>query len=88
MTVDEERSGGAGGPSAGDCTAQEWLVRFAAALSVAPPTEEEQEALLALAAEAAHRSQRLAAPLACWLCGRSGLDPREALAIAAALRCR
>jgi Domain of unknown function (DUF6457) len=57
-----------------------WLVAFAEELGIAAPTDEETEAVLALAATAAHDSQRLAAPVACWLAGRAGVsldDARE-----------
>jgi hypothetical protein len=40
------------------------------------------EQLLTLAGEAAHRSERTAAPIACWLAGRAGLDPAAAVALA------
>jgi hypothetical protein len=61
-----------------DTTAPEWLAAFAAALGVEPPTEQEVEDLLALASTAAHASERLAAPLACWLVGRAGVAPGQA----------
>jgi len=67
-------------------TDREWLAAFAAALDLPPPTDAEIELVLALAAEAAHRSQRTAAPVACWLAARAGLAPAEALEIAAAIR--
>ena len=37
------------------------------------------ETLLRLAGHAAHSSERWAAPLACWLVGRRGVDPVTAL---------
>lgn len=52
-------------------TAAEWLERFAGELGVEAPSEEEVERLLELAAEAAHSSERIAAPVACWLAARS-----------------
>jgi hypothetical protein len=58
--------------------AQQWIDRFAADLGVAPPTPEEFEALLALAANAAHASERTAAPVACWLAAKAGLAAAEA----------
>jgi hypothetical protein len=63
-------------------TAEEWLRAFAAELGVDPPAEADVEALLELAAVAAHASERRAAPLACWLGARAGLTPAEALAAA------
>jgi hypothetical protein len=59
-----------------------WLGRFAAEIGVAAPTLDEVEALLNLAGEAAHSSHRQAAPVACWLAARAGLDPATALATA------
>jgi hypothetical protein len=52
-------------------TREEWIAEFARRLNVEPPTEEEVEQLLALAAEAAHASERTAAPIACWMAGGS-----------------
>jgi hypothetical protein len=63
-------------------TRDEWLDRFAAELGVPQPTDEEIEALLALAGTAAHGSERTAAPLSCWLVGRAGLEPSAAQAAA------
>jgi hypothetical protein len=66
-------------------TAEEWLAQFAEALGQPPPSEEELTALLELASVAAHSSERRAAPIACWLTARAGLDPAEARAVAEAL---
>lgn len=63
-------------------TATEWLRRLAAELGVPAPTEEEIEVLLSLAATAAHSSQRIAAPLSCWLVGKADLTPELAQAAA------
>ncbi len=63
-------------------TEQEWIDAFAAALGVAAPSDEEREALLALAGAAAHASERTAAPLSCWLTARAGLPAADALAAA------
>ena len=62
--------------------AEEWSDRFAGELGVEPPSEEERESLLALAAVAAHASERTAAPIACWLAARAGSEPAAALVIA------
>jgi Domain of unknown function (DUF6457) len=62
--------------------ANEWLTAFAEKLGTAPPTTEEFKALLDLAAEAAHASERVAAPVACWVAARAGSSPQEALAAA------
>lgn len=63
-------------------SATAWVANFAARLGVDPPTPDEVNHLLQLAAVAAHASERIAAPLACWLAGRVGIPPAEALAIA------
>jgi hypothetical protein len=62
---------------AADLTRQEWLRAFCERLAVEPPSAEEEAALLELAAIAAHDSERPAAPLACWVAGKSGRDPDE-----------
>jgi hypothetical protein len=59
-----------------------WLPRFAEEVGIPAPTPEEQESLLALAAVAAHASERIAAPLTCWMVARAGVDPAVALVIA------
>ena len=62
-------------------SAKEWLSRFAAALGVDAPSDEEISDLLRLAGEAARASERTAAPVACWLAARAGLSPAEALEV-------
>ncbi|MGO9856048.1 MAG: DUF6457 domain-containing protein [Acidimicrobiales bacterium] len=62
--------------------AQTWIDRYAAALGVRPLSAAEADALLDLAATAAHASERTAAPLSCWLAATAGLTPTEALAVA------
>lgn len=66
-------------------TDKEWIALFAAQLGVEPPSAAETEELLALAAVAAHASERTAAPVACWLVARAGTTPSDALAIASAV---
>lgn len=56
-----------------------WVARWAEELRLDPPDDAATTALLDLAGVAAHASERLAAPLACYLVGRAGLDPVEAL---------
>jgi hypothetical protein len=60
----------------------EWLAEFAEKLGVDPPTKEEVAALLHIAATAAHSSERTAAPIACWLAGRTDLSLGELKALA------
>jgi hypothetical protein len=45
-----------------------------------PPDEATIDVLLELASVAAHASERTAAPIACYLAGRLGVEPAEALA--------
>jgi Domain of unknown function (DUF6457) len=63
-------------------TADEWIAAFADRLGASPPDAATVETLLALAGTAAHASERTAAPIACYLVGRAGLDATEAARIA------
>ena len=65
-----------------DRTRAAWVAAFAARLGVEPPDDDSVALLLDMAGVAAHASERTSAPLACWLAGRAGLSPAEALAIA------
>lgn len=60
-------------------SAEEWIAAYAAELGVEPPSPEEIEQILDLAGVAAHSSERKAAPVACWIAARAGLDPTEGL---------
>jgi len=62
--------------------AKEWLAAFSERLGSAPPTTEEFKILLDLAGVAAHSSERVAAPVACWVAARAGVSPADALAAA------
>jgi hypothetical protein len=62
--------------------AREWIEAYAAELGIDPPTTEEFSTLLDLAGEAAHASERVAAPVACWLSAHAGRTPEESLEIA------
>jgi Domain of unknown function (DUF6457) len=62
--------------------AADWIAAFAATVGVEPPTAQEVDTLLDLAGVAAHASERTAAPIACWLVGRSGTSPSAALELA------
>ena len=59
--------------------ARDWLRAYAEKLSVTPLSTEEFKAILDVAAEAAHASERVAAPAACWVAARAGVDLDEAL---------
>lgn len=63
-------------------TAREWLDRFAADVGAEPLTDGEFDRVLELAAEAAHSSERRAAPVACWIAGRTGMPLAEAIEFA------
>jgi len=58
-------------------TRDEWIASFAAAAGVERPSVEEIRDLLDLAGTAAHASERTAAPIACWIAGRSELGLQE-----------
>ncbi|MHB1927884.1 MAG: DUF6457 domain-containing protein [Acidimicrobiales bacterium] len=60
--------------------AADWIARLAEELGTSPPDEAELDALLALAGVAAHASERIAAPVSCWLAARAGVPPEGALA--------
>ena len=62
--------------------ARDWLAAYAEKLGTAPPSTEEFKAILDIAAEAAHASERVAAPAACWVAARAGVDLDEALRVA------
>ena len=56
-----------------------WLDLYAEALGVPPLAGEDIDAILDLAREVAHGTERKNAPLAAWLAGRSDLPPAAAL---------
>lgn len=58
-------------------TRDEWIAAFAREAGVDAPSPAEIDELLKLASTAAHASERPAAPLACWIAGRSGLPASE-----------
>ena len=59
--------------------ATSWISAYAERLGVDAPTRDEFEAILALAAEAAHNSERVAAPVACWVAAKAGVPLTDAL---------
>jgi hypothetical protein len=63
-------------------TRDEWIAAFAREAGVTAPSIEEIRELLDLAGTAAHSSERTAAPLACWIAGRSELTLTELRAAA------
>ncbi len=62
--------------------AKEWIAVFAARLGTEPPSSEEWSQLLDMAGEAAHSSERVAAPVSCWVAARAGVPPAAALQVA------
>jgi len=62
--------------------APDWLAAYADKLGIPAPTKDELKAVLDLAGEAAHSSERIAAPVACWLAARAGVDLDEAMRLA------
>lgn len=61
-------------------TGPEWIAAFAERIGVEPPDAATIEALLDLAGVAAHASERIAAPIACYLIGRAGIPLDQARA--------
>lgn len=62
--------------------APDWLAAYADKLGIPAPTQDELKAVLDLAGAAAHSSQRIAAPVACWLAAKAGVGLEEAMALA------
>ena len=62
--------------------AREWIDAFAAELGTEPPTNDEMKRILDLAGVAAHSSERVAAPVACWVAAKAGVEPARALELA------
>jgi len=59
--------------------AREWIAAYAERLGAEPPSADEFRTILDLAGEAAHASERVAAPVACWVAAKAGVDPEHAL---------
>ncbi|MEZ4588383.1 MAG: DUF6457 domain-containing protein [Gemmatimonadales bacterium] len=62
--------------------AEEWVQHFAREIGVDAPSPEDFDAVLRLAAAAAHSSERTAAPVASWLAGQAGRPIAELAEIA------
>jgi len=62
--------------------AREWIDAFAAEIGAEAPSADEIKRILDLAAIAAHASERIAAPVACWIGGAASV-PLEELQAAA-----
>lgn len=59
-------------------SASEWLAHYAAELGVVAPSERDVDELLRVASVAAHASERIAAPISCWLAATAGVSPSGA----------
>ena len=68
-----------------ETSAEEWIASFAGAVGAEAPDEEQIAKLLKLAAVAAHSSERIAAPIACWIAGAADVDVDRAIAAAEGL---
>ena len=62
--------------------ATQWLAAYAEKLGTEAPSKDEFVSVLDLAGEAAHSSERVAAPVACWLAARAGVELDEAMRLA------
>lgn len=63
-------------------TADEWIAEFASQVGARAPDENTTAELLELAATAAHSSERIAAPIACYIAGVTGAPVSELRAMA------
>lgn len=63
-------------------TADKWIAAFASEVGARAPDEETKGEILELAATAAHSSERIAAPIACYIAGITGAPVSELRAIA------
>jgi hypothetical protein len=59
--------------------------QFAKEIEADAPSKDEFDEILKLAAEAAHASERTAAPVACWIAGRTGRPLAELIEAAESL---
>jgi Domain of unknown function (DUF6457) len=62
--------------------AKNWIAAYAEKLGTAAPTPDQFKAILDLAGEAAHSSERVAAPVACWLAANAGVGLEDAIKFA------
>ena len=67
-------------------TTAEWVSAYAEAAGTSPPSQDDIDALLQLAAVSAHASERTATPITCWIAATAGLTPAHALALAESIR--
>ena len=62
--------------------AKDWIAAYAEKLGTAAPAADEFAAILELAGDAAHSSERVAAPVACWLAAKAGVGLEDAIRLA------
>lgn len=62
--------------------ANEWITSYAEKLGTRAPSVDEFKLILELAGEAAHASERVAAPAACWVAASAGVSLEQALVLA------
>ncbi len=65
--------------------AREWIAAYADKLGTDAPSADDFALILDLAGEAAHSSERVAAPVACWVAAKAGVGLEEALRCARGL---
>ena len=63
-------------------TAEEWTRTFAEQIGADPPDQQQIDEILRLAAIAAHASERIAAPIACYLAGGTTKSLSELIEVA------
>jgi len=66
-------------------TAEEWIRTFAEQIGREPPNQDQMDEILRLAAIAAHASERIAAPIACYLGGTTDRPLSELIELAETL---
>lgn len=65
-----------------ETSAEVWIASFADAVGAEAPDRAQIDRLLKLAAVAAHSSERIAAPIACWVAGANGVEVDRAIEVA------
>jgi len=63
-------------------TAEEWIRTFAEQIGSDPPDQHQMDEILRLAAIAAHASERIAAPIACYLAGTKSHSLTQLITVA------
>jgi hypothetical protein len=63
-------------------TAEEWIRTFAEQIGRNPPDQQEMDEILRLASIAAHASERIAAPIACYLAGTTTTPLAQLITVA------